>query len=139
MLALRVFLKGLVGRDPSDLLKFSESTPLKVARLTEVLDVNTKITGFENRPVQVGTDKKVSRAGDSATPPAESAAAGVSPVRITDAAKQLAALEQTLQGSAPVNEARVNAIRSAIEEGRYQVNPEVIADKLMRVERELSN
>jgi negative regulator of flagellin synthesis FlgM len=103
------------------------------------LDVSTKITGFENRPVQVGTDKKVSRPGDSATPPAESAAAGVSPVRITDSAKQLAALEQTLQGSAPVNEARVNAIRSAIEDGRYQVNAEVIADKLMRVEREFSN
>ena len=101
--------------------------------------MNTKITGFENRPVQVGTDKKVSRPGDSATPPAESAAKGVSPVRITDSAKQLAALEQTLQGSAPVNEQRVNAIRLAIEEGRYQVNAEVIADKLLRVERELSN
>jgi negative regulator of flagellin synthesis FlgM len=103
------------------------------------LDVTTKITGFENRPVQVGTDKKVSRMGDSTTQPADKAATGVSPVRITDSAKQLAALEQTLQGSAPVNEARVNAIRSAIEDGRYQVNAEVIADKLMRVERELNN
>ena len=101
--------------------------------------MTTKITGFENRPVQVGTDKKVTRAGDSAGSTAETAAAGVSPVRITDSAKQLAALEQTLQGSAPVNEARVNAIRSAIDEGRYQVKAEVIADKLMRVEREFSN
>ena len=102
--------------------------------------MNTKITGgFENRPVQVGTDKKVSRAGDSATPPAESAAADVSPVRITSSARQLAALEPTLQGSAPVNEARVNAIRLAVEEGRYQVNADVVADKLLRVEQELSN
>jgi negative regulator of flagellin synthesis FlgM len=102
--------------------------------------VNTKITGLENRLVQVGADKKVSsRQADSATPPAESATAGVSPVRITDSARQLAALEQTLQGSAPVNESRVNAIRLAIDEGRYQVNAEVIADKLLRVERELSN
>jgi negative regulator of flagellin synthesis FlgM len=103
--------------------------------------VNTKITGLENRPVQVGADKKVSaRQGDSATVPAETAAsAGVGAVRITDSARQLAALEQTLQGSAPVNESRVNAIRQAIDEGRYQVNAEVIADKLLRVERELTN
>lgn len=101
--------------------------------------MNTKITGYENRPVQLGTDKKVSRTSDSATSPTESAAADVSAVRITDSAKQLAALEQTLQGSAPVNETRVNAIRQAIEEGRYQINAEVIADKLLRVEQELSN
>ena len=101
--------------------------------------MNSKITGLENRPVQAGADKKVSRQGDSTMQPAENAAAGVSPVRITESARQLAALEQTLQGSAPVNEQRVNAIRLAIEEGRYQVNAEVIADKLLRVERELSN
>lgn len=101
--------------------------------------MNTKITGLENRAVQAGTDKKVSRTTDSASPSAEKATAGVSPVQITDSAKQLAALEQTLQGSAPVNEARVSAIRLAIEEGRYQVKADVVADKLLRVERELTN
>lgn len=101
--------------------------------------MNTKITGFENRPVQVGTDKKVARTSDSTVPSAENKAAGVSPVQITDSARQLAALEQTLQGSAPVNEAKVSAIRLAIEEGRYEIKPNVIADKLLRVERELSN
>lgn len=101
--------------------------------------MNTKITGLDNRPVQVGTDKKVSRQSDPATLPAEHAAAEVSPVQITDSAKQLAALEQTLQGSAPVNEARVSAIRLAIEEGRYEIKADVIADKLLRAERELSN
>jgi negative regulator of flagellin synthesis FlgM len=106
------------------------------------LDVNTKITGLDSRPVQVGTDKKVSRPSDQAALPATKAAAGatgVSPVQITDSAKQLAALEQTLQGSAPVNEARVSAIRLAIEEGRYQVQADVVADKLLRVEREFNN
>lgn len=101
--------------------------------------MNTKITGFENRPVQVGTDKKVAPTAASATPSAQTAAAGVSPVQITDSAKQLAALEQTLQGGAPVNEARVSAIRLAIEEGRYEIKADVIADKLLRVERELNN
>jgi len=37
-----------------------------------------------------------------------------------------------------VNEARVAQIRLAIEEGRYQVDPERIADKLLRTEQELS-
>jgi negative regulator of flagellin synthesis FlgM len=103
------------------------------------LDVNTKITGLENRAVQVGTDKKVSRTSDSSAAPAEHAAASVSPVQITDSAKQLAALEQTLQGAAPVNEAKVSAIRLAIEEGRYEIKAHVVADKLLRVERELNN
>ena len=31
----------------------------------------------------------------------------------------------------------VAAVRTAIEEGRYEVVPERIADKLMRMEREL--
>jgi negative regulator of flagellin synthesis FlgM len=104
------------------------------------LDVNTKVTGLENRAVQVGTDKKVSRSTiDSTASSAESKTAGVSPVQITDSAKQLAALEQTLQGSAPVNTAKVSAIRQAIEDGRYEIKADVIADKLLRVERELTN
>lgn len=101
--------------------------------------MNTKITGYESRPVQVNTDKKVSRANDSAVSSAESAAAEAGPVQITDSAKQLAALEQTLQGTAPVNDARVNEIRLAIAEGRYEIRADVIADKLLRTERELSN
>ena len=36
-----------------------------------------------------------------------------------------------------VNEARVAEIRLAIEEGRYEVAPERIAEKLMRMDRDL--
>jgi negative regulator of flagellin synthesis FlgM len=50
----------------------------------------------------------------------------------------LAALEQALNEVPVVNEARVDAIRAALAEGRYEVNPERIADKLLRTERELS-
>ena len=59
-----------------------------------------------------------------------------SPVRITDQARQLAALEQAVQAAPVVNEARVAAVRLAIEEGRYEVVPERIADKLLRMEHE---
>jgi negative regulator of flagellin synthesis FlgM len=99
----------------------------------------TKISGYQNRPVQAGNGKTVSRPADgatSSTPAAESAAA--SPIRITEQARQLAALEHAVQNMPVVNDARVAAIRLAIEEGRYEVSPERIADKLLQLESDLS-
>lgn len=101
--------------------------------------MTTKIDGYQNRPVQVGADKKVSSKSDGATGPAQAATVSTSPVRITDQARQLAALEQALGDVSAVNETRVAAIRLAIEQGQYEVSPERIADKLLRMERELSN
>ena len=99
--------------------------------------MTTKISGYQNRPVQVSTDKKVSSTSDAAASPAQAAGTSTSPVRITDQARQLAALEQALNDVPVVNEARVAAIRNAIEQGQYQVSPERIADKLLRTEQEL--
>jgi negative regulator of flagellin synthesis FlgM len=101
------------------------------------LDVTTKISDYQNRPVQTGTEKKVSRTSEAAaTSPGEAAASG-SPVRITDQARQLASLEQAVSSLPVVNEARVQEIRLSIDEGRYQISPERIADKLLRTEQEL--
>ncbi len=97
----------------------------------------SKITGFDNRPVQVGADKAVGRARDAAAAPADKAVAG-SPVRITEQARQLAALEQAVQSTPIVDETRVDAIREAIEDGSYEVSPERIADKLLRMDRDLT-
>jgi negative regulator of flagellin synthesis FlgM len=97
----------------------------------------SKITGFDNRPAPVGADKAVGRARDAAAAPAEKTAAG-SPVRITDQARQLAALEQAMQSAPIVDETRVAAIRQAIEDGSYEVSPERIADKLLRMDRDLT-
>lgn len=97
-----------------------------------------KITDYQNRPVQAGTEKTVSRASDAASGQAQAPVAAGSPVRITDQARQLASLEQAVQSLPVVNEARVAQIRLALEEGRYQISPERIADKLLRTEQELS-
>ena len=100
--------------------------------------MTNKIGDYGNRPVHNGTDKSVSRearAGTSASKSASRQAA--TPVRITDQARQLAALERAVQDAPVVNEARVAAIRLAVEEGRYEVSPERIADKLLRMEHEL--
>ena len=98
--------------------------------------MSTKIGGFQNRPVQVSTDKSVSPARDGQKGSASTVAAGNS-VRITDQARQLATLEQALQGMPIVNESRVAEIQNAIEQGRYEVVPERIADRLMRMDRDL--
>jgi negative regulator of flagellin synthesis FlgM len=101
--------------------------------------VTTKINGYQNRPVQVGTDKAVARArAADAKASGSAASAGSSPVQITEQARQLAALERAVQTLPVVDEARVAAIRLAIEEGRYEVSPERIAEKLLRMEHELS-
>jgi negative regulator of flagellin synthesis FlgM len=122
---------------PTQVLKFSEIRPLQGARNRGERDVTTKISGYQNRPVQVGTGKSVSRTGDAQKSSAESAGSA-SPVRITDQAKQLAALEQAVQTLPIVDEARVAAIRLAIERGEYEVSPERIATKLLQVESELA-
>jgi negative regulator of flagellin synthesis FlgM len=107
--------------------------------MTGALDVTTKIDGYQNRPVQIGTEKSVSRTRDGATSAAETAASGKQSgaVQITGQARQLAALEQTVHALPVVNEARVAEVRQAIEEGRYHAAPERIADKLLRMNQEL--
>ena len=101
------------------------------------LDVTTKITGYQNRPVQAAADKSAARTREASANPADKAAAG-SPVRITEQARQLATLEQAVQSAPIVDETRVAAIRQAIEEGSYEVSPERIADKLLRMDQDLA-
>lgn len=101
--------------------------------------MTTKISGYQNRPVQVGTDKSVPRARDTGTSSADTAASAndSNAVQITGAARQLAALEQAVKSLPIVDEARVAEVRQAIEEGRYHVAPERIAEKLLQMNREL--
>lgn len=99
--------------------------------------MSIKISDFHNRPVQAGTDKTVARAGEGSAAPAEAAVAGSNPVQITDQARKLASLEHAVNSLPVVNEARVAEISRALEEGRYQIDAERIADKLLRTEQEL--
>ena len=100
--------------------------------------MTNKIGGYGNRPVQTGADKTVARERDAGTSASKSAESGkAAPVRITDQARQLAALERAVHDTPVVNDARVAAVRTALEEGRYEVSPERIADKLLRLEQEL--
>ena len=101
--------------------------------------MTNKIGGYGNRPVHNGTGKSVSRERDAGTSGSQAAegAKAAAPVQITDQARRLAALERAVNDAPVVNEARVAAVRQAIEEGRYEVVPERVADKLLRMEQEL--
>ncbi|CAG0964063.1 hypothetical protein BURK2_00903 [Burkholderiales bacterium] len=58
-------------------------------------------------------------------------------VALSPLASQLSDLAATLASSPAVDRARVDDIKSAISEGRLQVNPSVVADKLIETVRQL--
>lgn len=66
------------------------------------------------------------------------------PVATTPAAQEAVSLSQvagSLQAGErpPVNTARIQEIKQAISEGRFKINPEAIADRLIESARDLVN
>lgn len=59
----------------------------------------------------------------------------------TQEAVSLSKLPGSLQNSEPppVNSARISEIKQAITEGRFKINPEAIADRLIESARDLVN
>lgn len=58
-------------------------------------------------------------------------------VDIGPLSSQLQALESGLENVQVVDTARVEAIKQAISEGRFRVNPDVVADRLLTTVKEL--
>jgi negative regulator of flagellin synthesis FlgM len=73
------------------------------------------------------------------TTSADSSKDGSQNVQITGTARQLADLDQQVRSLPDVNEERVSQLRSAIEQGTYQVRPQHIANQLMSLERSLGS
>jgi negative regulator of flagellin synthesis FlgM len=99
--------------------------------------MSNKIGGIEQRPAPVSSSAPAPRVRDAASQAGKGAALP-GDVMITETARQLAALETELAGLPAINDSRVAAVRRAIDEGRYQVDPQRIADKLVRMERDLA-
>lgn len=97
-------------------------------------------SGIDKGAVQISTDRAVKHAKDAAgaAPAAPTQPTNASGgVQITDSARQLAALERAIREMPDVDEAKVAQVRAAIAQGSYNVSPERIADKLIRLENEL--
>ena len=68
------------------------------------------------------------------TSPQKSDSASVS---LSDLASRLQSLESEMAAGAPLDAARVDEIKQAIRDGRFKVNPEVVADRLIESLKEL--
>lgn len=105
--------------------------------------MSSKISGIDGAQVpSVGAGRSIQRSQDAVSGGASAGTSkkdGSQNVQITGTARQLADLEQKVRDLPAVNEQRVSQIRSAIEQGTYQVRPQHIADQLMSLERTLGN
>lgn len=84
---------------------------------------------------EVATDPRQARpVGTQSRPNGQAASVEV---QVSALGSQLQALELQLGGGEMIDAAKVAEIRQAISEGRLQINPEVIADRLLETVREL--
>lgn len=101
-----------------------------------------KISGIDPAQIaSVGAGRPVQRSQDPVTggTSADTSKGGSQDVQITGTARQLADLDQKVRDLPDVNEERVSQLRTAIEQGTYQVRPQHIADQLMSLERSLGS
>jgi negative regulator of flagellin synthesis FlgM len=96
-----------------------------------------KISGIDGRPVQVGGGAPVSRVRDTTDGRKADTTTTASNIDVSDTARTLAALEDKIGTLPVVSEARVDAVRRALEEGRYHVDAQRVADKMLRFEGDL--
>jgi len=61
-----------------------------------------------------------------------------SDVHITDSARALASLSQSVQDAPEVDAARVASLQQALSSGQYSIDPERIAGSMLQLEQELA-
>lgn len=99
-----------------------------------------KIDGSAKTPTSTGvkeTAPRASKAGAGAAATPQKGSGTRDNVRITALSSQLQAMESGMENVPAVDTARVEAIKLAISEGRFKVNPEVIADRLLATVKDL--
>lgn len=96
-----------------------------------------KINGIDGRPVHVGGGAPVSRVRDATDGRKPETTGSSSSIDVSDTARTLAALEEKIAAAPVVSEARVEAVRRALDEGRYHVDAQRVADKMLRFESDL--
>ena len=79
---------------------------------------------------------RVAPAGADRSSPVEAAQAGDS-LRLTGEATSLQAMQRELATAPAINEARVAAVREALQSGTYRINAEAIADGMLGLEDQL--
>jgi len=99
---------------------------------------DNKINGQGYRPVDTpGASTKLSVQDRKAASPSAGAQATGDTVNLTRSGLLLGRLEELVASTPVVNEERVDAIRQAVESGAYEVDAQILADKLLQFERDL--
>ncbi len=107
--------------------------------MQKIEDIALKIDN-SNKPVsqQSRTEKAAPKGGSAATGrAAPKSSSSQDRVDIGPLSAQLQSLESSLEHVQVVDTARVEAIKQAITEGRFRVNPDVVADRLLTTVKEL--
>lgn len=99
--------------------------------------MNMKINGVEMRP-STGTAPVGSSRAKASEGAVHDARSGQRDFEVSKTARQLADLETRVANSSGINEAKVEAIRLAIERGEYQIDTQKIADQLMKLDWEIA-
>lgn len=104
---------------------------MKVGQPAEMPKVSTPSTAGSGAAAPAKTGQEAAATASS------TASSGGVAVTVSTAVRNL---EQANRGeAADIDTDKVNAIRTAIEQGTYVVNPEVIADKLLANAQEMLN
>ncbi len=88
-----------------------------------------------NKVDEAGTGKKVSTDAAAPDKASQGPASTSDTVNLTSDAKLLERLDKTLAALPAVDSARVAEIRTAIENGDYEIDAEAIADAMIRLDR----
>lgn len=91
---------------------------------------NTPLPAVSMSEGRVSTPPK---SGPATSQPASSETS----VSLGSTASQLRSMEDGLDSSPPINAAKIAEIKQAISEGRFKMNPEVVADRLIATVRDL--
>lgn len=97
-----------------------------------------KISVVEPKLARVAPGAAVRALPGGATPADSDNPAARSDVHLTGAARNLAALEQSLRALPAVDELRVTAVKQRLQDGSYEIDPQRVADRLLRLEGDLA-
>ena len=91
---------------------------------------NSQVSGSGSKPATKPTGDEAAAGAQKANSASESA----DQVELTSAAQKVDEVIASLSSEPVVDRQKVDAIKTALEEGRYEVNSSVIAEKLIEID-----
>jgi negative regulator of flagellin synthesis FlgM len=101
--------------------------------------IPSKVNGVDAKPVRAAPGVAARKEADQPAGKAGSSADAETDVQLTGAARNLAAIEQSLRNLPAIDELRVTMVKQRLESGDYKVDPQRVADKLLAMERDLGH